>query len=40
MFKKKKRDYMKAKVYKLEENGKNKNIREIYKGIIEFKKDY
>ena len=39
-FKIKERDYMKAKVMKLEENGMNKNIREMYKGIIEFKKGY
>ena len=31
---------MKAKVKKLEENSKNKNIREMYKGIHEFKKGY
>ena len=31
---------MKAKVNKLEENNKNKNIREMYKGINESKKDY
>ena len=31
MFRKKKRDYMKAKVNKQEENSKNKNIREMYK---------
>ena len=31
---------MKAKVNKLEENSKHKNIREMYKGIIEFKKGY
>ena len=30
---------MKAKVNKLEENSKNKHIREMYKGINEFKKD-
>ena len=30
MFRKKKRDYMKSKVNKLEENCKNKNIREMY----------
>ena len=35
---KKKHDYMKAKVNKLEENSKNKNIREMYKGINKFKK--
>ena len=40
IFRKKKRDYMKAKVNKLEENSKNKNIREMYKGINEFKKGY
>ena len=31
---------MKAKVNKLEENSKNKNIREMYKGINEFKNGY
>ena len=31
---------MKAKVNTLEENTKNQNIRELYKGINEFKKDY
>ena len=31
---------MKAKVNKLDENSKNKNIWEIYKGINEFFKDY
>ena len=31
---------MKAKVNKLEENSKNKNIREMYKRINEFKKGY
>ena len=40
MFWKKKRDYMMAKVNKLEENSKSKNIREMYKGINEFKKGY
>ena len=29
---------MKAKVNKLEENSKNKNIQEMYKGITKFKK--
>ena len=38
MFRKKKCDYMKAKVNKLEENSKNKNIREMYKGINESKR--
>jgi hypothetical protein len=37
---KKKHDYMKAKGNKLEENSKNKNITEMYKGINEFKKVY
>ena len=36
MFRKKKRDYMKVKVNKLEENSKNKNIQKMYKGINEF----
>ena len=31
---------MKEKVNKIEENSKNKNIREMYKGINEFKKSY
>ena len=38
--KKKKRDYTKAKVNKLEENSKNKNNREMYKGINAFKMGY
>ena len=37
-FRENKRDYMKAKGNKLEENSRNKNIREMYKGINEFKK--
>jgi hypothetical protein len=40
MSRKRKRDYMKAKFKNLEENSKDKNIREMYKGIIEFKKGY
>ena len=40
MFRRKKRDYMKAKVNKLEENSKNKNNRQMCKGINEFKKGY
>ena len=39
-FKKKKRDYLKEKVNKLEENSKNKTIQEMYQGINEFKKGY
>ena len=33
-----KRDYMKTKVNKLEENHRNKNIQEMYKGVNDFKK--
>jgi len=40
MFRKKKRNYMKAKVNKLEENSKNKNIQEMYKGVNEIKMGY
>ena len=40
MFRKKKRDYMTVKVNKLEENSKNKNIREMYKENNDFKKGY
>jgi hypothetical protein len=40
MFRKKKCDYMKVKVNRLEESSKTKNIREMYKGINEFKKGY
>ena len=40
MFRENKRHYMKANVNKLEENSKNTNIREMYKGINEFKKGY
>ena len=39
-FRKKKRNYMKAKVNKLEENSKNKNIQEMYKGVNEIKMGY
>ena len=39
-FKESKRHYMKAKVNKLEENSKNKNIQEMYKGVNQFKKGY
>ena len=37
---KKKRDYIKTKVNKLDEKSKNKKIREMYKRINEFKKGY
>jgi hypothetical protein len=33
IFKKKSREYLKGKINKLETNNKNKNIRDLYKGI-------
>jgi hypothetical protein len=36
----KKREYLKAKINELEINSKNKNIRELYRGINDFKKGY
>jgi hypothetical protein len=39
-FRKKKREYLKDKINELESNSKNKNIRELYRGIHEFKKGY
>jgi hypothetical protein len=39
-FRKKKREYLKDKINKLEPNSKNKNIRYLYRGINEFKKGY
>ena len=36
----KKRDYLKEKLNEVETNSKNKNIRDLYKGIKEFKKGY
>jgi hypothetical protein len=36
----KKREYLKNKINKLETNSKNKNIRDLYRGINEFKKGY
>jgi hypothetical protein len=36
----KKREYLKNKIYKLETNSKNKNIRDLYRSINEFKKGY
>jgi hypothetical protein len=35
-----KREYLKDKINELESNGKNKNIRDLYRGIYEFKKVY
>jgi hypothetical protein len=37
-FSNKKREYLKAKINELEINSKNKNIRELYRGINDFKK--
>jgi hypothetical protein len=39
-FRNKKREYLKGKINELESNNKNKNIRDLYRGIIEFKKGY
>jgi hypothetical protein len=36
----KKRDYVKDKINELETNGRNKNIRDLYRGINEFKMGY
>jgi hypothetical protein len=36
----KKREYMKDKINELETNSKNKNIRDLYRGINELKKGY
>jgi hypothetical protein len=36
----KKREYLKNKINELETKGKNKNIRDLYRGINEFKKGY
>jgi hypothetical protein len=39
-FRKKKRGYLKDKINELESDSKNKNIRDMYRGINEFKKGY
>jgi hypothetical protein len=39
-FRNKKREYLKGKINELETNNKNKNIRDFYRGINEFKKGY
>jgi hypothetical protein len=39
-FRKKKRGYLKDKINELETNKKNKNIRDLFRGINEFKKGY
>jgi hypothetical protein len=36
----KKREYLKGKINELETNNKNKNIRDLHRGINEFKKGY
>jgi hypothetical protein len=36
----KKKDYLKAKINELQTNSKNKNIRDLYTGISDFKKGY
>jgi hypothetical protein len=40
IFRNKKRDYLKGKINELETNNKNKNIRDLYRSINEFKKGY
>jgi hypothetical protein len=39
-FRNRKREYLKGKINELETNNKNKNIRDLYRGINEFKKGY
>jgi hypothetical protein len=39
-FRNKKREYMKGKINELETNNKNKNIRDLCRGISELKKGY
>jgi hypothetical protein len=39
-FRNKKREYLKGKINEIDLNSKNKNIREVYRGITEFKKSY
>jgi hypothetical protein len=40
IFRNKKREYLKGKINELETNNKNKNVRDLYRGINEFKKEY
>jgi hypothetical protein len=40
IFRNKKREYLKDKINELETNNKNKNTRDLYRGINEFKKGY
>jgi hypothetical protein len=39
-FRNNRREYLKDKINELEPNTKNKNIRDLYRGVNEFKKDY
>jgi hypothetical protein len=39
-FRNKKRECLRDKINEIELNGKNKNIRDLYRGITEFKKGY
>jgi hypothetical protein len=39
-FRNKKKEYLRGKINELETNNKNKNIRDLYRGINEFKKGY
>jgi hypothetical protein len=39
-FRNKKREYLKGKITEIELNCKNKNIRDLYRAITEFKKGY
>jgi hypothetical protein len=39
-FRNKKREYLKDKINKLARNNKKKNIRDLYRGIKDFKRDY
>jgi hypothetical protein len=39
-FRNKKREYLKDNINELESNNKNKNIRDLYRGVYEFKKGY
>jgi hypothetical protein len=40
IFRNKKREYLRGKINEFETNNKNKNIRNFYKGINEFEKEY
>jgi len=39
-FRNKKKEYLKARIWELETDSKIKNIRDLYRGINDFKKDY